>query len=180
MHIKYQPDQVHPTVGPLPADRLLPYLRKAVESSRFKATFRDVSTSRSQIIKIETVRLLTAKEYCGNHPNACELPHGHGHRNRRTNYLEGADWVEFNDLLNDVLDKLHLAADVASSICVIRRGRQRRTRYGSRRDGRFWQWEKTGHLDQDYRDCCGLFNPPASDFPEGTPGRYKDLYHEVG
>ncbi len=86
------------------------------------------------------------------------------------NCLEGLDWVDFNDRLNDVLDALGISADVYSSVCNIRQGFNRRTVYNYESRGFQNIWLKTG--DQyDYMNAIGRV-APASDYPSGTPGLY--------
>lgn len=122
------------------------------------------------VAKIRNIRLNEKKPYCGNHPEMCELQ-GFGNRKPRMNdCLEGADWVDWNDRLNDVLDALNVSADVASSACTLRRNTKRRTNYGSYWVGNFAQWEVYGE-HSDYADYCGQV-APASVYPFGTPGEY--------
>lgn len=147
----------------------------AIRESRFTA---DIElTGYGNKLNISKVRLMSSKQYCGNHPSACENPN---QRHRKGTYLEGADWVEFNDLLNDVLDKLKVSANVASTICVVRKDVRRRIRYnnGERFPNGTWQWLKD-ESDDGYEDHT---ESPASDswFPEGTPGQYKQHYFVVG
>lgn len=144
----------------------------AIGDSRFKAI---ISCETTRVIKILNVRLKAAKPYCGAHPNACEI----GGVDKKTRFLEGADWVEFNDLLNDALDKLSVDAKIASSVCVVRKGRCRRVEYSSTYVGRTYQWNKD-EGDYAYVDsCCKTATP--SKFPNGTPGIYtKTGYNMVG
>lgn len=148
-------------------------LQRDISNSRFRA---EVSTIYSGV-DISQVRLRQAKGYCGNHAKACERPHVGGHHKHC--YLEGADWVEFNDLINDALDRLGAEVRVASSVCVLRKGRLRRIRYDSDNFvGGAWQWSKDGPLEH-YADYVGAIAPP-SQFPIGTPGIYKEQYNCVG
>lgn len=129
------------------------------------------------IVKLLDVRLKTSKEYCGNHPESCEIGNP---RHTKARYLEGADWVEFNDTLNDILDRLELWADVASSLCVVRRGFMRRVEYDSdprfpKGNGRNAQWAREGV----HENWCGKQAEPSW-FPEGTPGQYREIYDVVG
>lgn len=81
-------------------------------------------------IEIRMIRLTTAKPYCGNHPGPCR-----GTKKAKRNYLEWADWIAFNDLINDVLDKWGITADVRAlrNLCI-RNGPDRRIHYGWVRD----------------------------------------------
>jgi hypothetical protein len=156
------------------------WIKYILETSRFTANVSTDDTSRRDVVKIDTVRLKTSKAYCGNHPNACEnggtreeeQPH------RRSRYLEGADWVEFNDLINDLLDALELDGRFESALLIMRKGRERRTHYGSTRIGRQFQWNKDEDSDE-YQDFCGKLAPDST-FPDGTPGIYKNSYSEIG
>jgi hypothetical protein len=120
-------------------------------------------------VKVAPVRLRESKKNCGSHPNACEVE-GPG---RKSKFLEGADWVDFNDMLNDALDKLEVAADIKSMVCWMRKGRKRRTHYGSYETGSIvqpYQWNMDED-DEHYEDYCGRI-APASTYPAGTPGEY--------
>jgi hypothetical protein len=101
-----------------------------------------------------------------------------GRPHRHSRCLEGTDWVAFNDLLNDVLDRLGLDADAWSynreahgGRYYIRRGRRRRVRYDEAWAagvfGAFRRWAKAG--PDDFEDHCGR-EAPRSELPEGTPG----------
>lgn len=120
-------------------------------------------------VSIQQVRLKEKKEYCGNHPKACERPHSGKHR--KMTCLEGADWVEFNEALNDLLDRLEVSAQVSASRtsgCIIRKGNRRRIEYRADKqlfDGT-WQW------NYDDPEDCWSSGPQPSRFPSGTPGIY--------
>ena len=79
-------------------------------------------------LSIHQIRLKASKSYCGNHPYPCPVT-PFERRHRKGKWLEGADWVGFNDLINDVLDDLAVDADVGSSLVTIRKGRKRCVRY---------------------------------------------------
>jgi hypothetical protein len=120
-------------------------------------------------IKIRNIRLKEKKEYCGNHPAECIVIFG-PERTRRGVWLEGLDWVEFNDRINDILDELNISANVYTSVCHIRKGERRRIHYGMWTDGRFNFWAKHGNSER-YEDWRGKI-APNSIYPEGTPGYY--------
>lgn len=152
-------------------------LEDMIEHSRFTA---DVETKDgSKVINVRNVRLRERKPYCGNHPAACEAFAPRAHSNRT--YLEGADWVEWNDRINDLLDAHECSAFVRTSVCVIRRGRCRRTYYEYTSNG-FGQntWIKEPD-PVDMYDCIGQ-HAPDSWFPSGTPGIYQrdNNYHRIG
>lgn len=122
-----------------------------IENKLNKLTFHDI-------------RLLASKEYCGNHPEECKGPE---RTERKMRFLEGADWVAFNDMVNDVLDDMCVSANVASSICAIRIGYERCVDYSSSPNyiNQNSRWARYGR----YEDFCGQPHPKAK-YPEGTPG----------
>lgn len=115
-------------------------------------------------ITLHNIRLRESKPYCGNHPGPCLINTPH----IRRRYLEGLDWVEFNDLINNALDDLGIVADVASSECVVRKGAKRRVNYRMERLRNLNRWAKVG-LTEDYQDWCEKY-APRSKYPLGTPG----------
>ncbi len=140
-------------------------IRFALAQSRFNA---EVTTPFGKV-EIRKVRLNQKKDYCGNHPYACpvravKIPHQH-----RTN-LEGADWVAFNDMVNDVLDEIGCHANVASSLCIIRKGAFRRTEYKGHKlgNGLDSEWDKDTEAEH-YKDMRGKVSP-RSEYPKDTPG----------
>ncbi len=109
------------------------------------------------------VRLRNKKGYCGNHAGPCRLGGG---RHAKARYLEGSDWIGWNDMINDILDRLYISANVKNSLLIIRKGRKRRLEYWSVDNGGEWNKDE---LDECYDDYCGQ-EPPITEFPEGTPG----------
>lgn len=108
--------------------------------SRFTAEFE--LQGNGYDIHVKPIRLRAAKPYCGQHPGECLV----GGPRRKGRWLEWEDWVEFNGLVNDVLDQLQVSADVWSvppekmdqgSKMWIRRGTKRRVRYD-------WDERETG------------------------------------
>jgi hypothetical protein len=106
------------------------WLTEALQASRFKARL-EVNAGD---IEVTAVRLKRAKPYCGQHPGPCQL----GGPRRSGTWLEWDDWVEFNGLVNDVLDKHSVSALVFSlpqealdkgKQMVVRRGLKRRHKY---------------------------------------------------
>jgi len=155
-------------------------LVRNLQKSRFDASVHDRPPKRTEradgvtaVVTLHEIRLRESKPYCGNHPAECQ---DQGHRRKafgggKTKFLEGADWIGFNDLVNDTLDALGVDAD-AGSFIQIRRGRRRRIRYEyHQRGGVRNEWDREG-LDRHYEDFCGK---PAPDtiFPKGTPGLAK-------
>jgi hypothetical protein len=108
---------------------------------------------------------LTKKGYCGNHAGPCRNT---GKKHRKMNYLEGLDWVFFNDMVNDALDSIQHCGDVESSVCKIRKGICRRMLYYGTPGGKF---------DRDGIGCyCCCFqehhqkNLLPTAYEPGTPG----------
>jgi hypothetical protein len=147
-------------------------IRAALETSRFTATVEPVRNG----VKLSMVRLRQSKHYCGQHPNECPVrffdrPH------RKGSWLEGADWVGFNDGLNDLFDLHGISAHIwsanreaeRSGRFYIRRGTFRRLDYDSTcrnvHGFLFFAWV----MDGEFADYCGRVAPRAT-FPSGTPG----------
>ena len=148
-----------------PADLALIIQRYIDNNSRFTGEVYHIGKT---VLKIKNIRLRESRKYCGNHPNACEIGGG---PSRKAKYLEGADWVDFNDMINDILDALAVDANVGTAVCKIRKNKSRRTYYGSYSHGFNWQW----NMDED-DDCYENFihrPSPNSEYPFGTPGVYE-------
>lgn len=130
-----------------------------------------------QVVDIWRVRLRAPKEFCGNHPAACEIGNPH---HRKGRYLEGADWVQFNDELNNILDRMGVSARVESVLVILRKGSLRRTHYshGYPSSGRNAQWKKDSDREEDWGDCMDTILRPVSTFDEGTPGVYRRAGHQ--
>jgi len=150
-------------------------IEKEFKDSRFSL---EVSTKKWGVVSMTKVRV-PKKEYCGNHMKACENPNK---KHRHGTHLEGADWVEFNDMVNNALDALGVSANVASSKsmggCIVRKGDRRRIRYESNtRLGSSivnFAWIVDYDAPADHFECwCGSqIAPPLAWFPEGTPGKH--------
>lgn len=152
------------------SELLVGAIHNAFRDSRF--TLGEIAIIGPRRIKIREIRLVEKKKYCGNHPNECLVDIGpRGRAQGRRDFLEGTDWVDFNDRLNDVLDALSVGARVRSSEVEIRSGYCRRIAYDSHMIGRFWQWDMYGDPFHHYEDWCGKV-APASEYPSGTPGEY--------
>jgi hypothetical protein len=128
----------------------------------------DIYTPFGKVL-FENIRLTYNKDYCGNHPFPCPVRPGGNRPHKRTKCLEGADWVGFNDMINDVLDSLGVVCDAGSSHCKIRKAGERRMNY----DGHLLsnnidaEWDKDTH---DYENHIGSAAPVHASFPDGTPG----------
>lgn len=129
-------------------------------------------------INISSVRLRKAKEFCGSHPAACEVGNP---THRKGKHLEGADWVQFNDELNNILDRLSVSARVESALVIVRKGDLRRTIYRHRypQPGANAEWVKDSEHEFDWDDCKGIKSGhPVSSFDEDTPGVYRRANHQ--
>lgn len=139
-------------------------------------------------LKIKGIRLKRRKPNCGQHAGPCLLTGVRRHKVTAT--LEGADWVAWNDMLNDLCDAHRIEAYIytdgleQSGRLYIRRGRDRRDRYCSWNGTQLWD---ASHDPNDFTDIhFGKREPDIrSDFVEGTPGfpewlRVKeDLHPEI-
>ncbi|MEK6878467.1 MAG: hypothetical protein AABY22_02610 [Nanoarchaeota archaeon] len=149
-------------------------LSQTIQNSRFTANLENLT---SKSLRISDIRLRDSKSYCGNHPKTCKFPN---ENHQKSKYLEGADWIEFNDLINDVLDSLKVAANVFNSVCIIRKGNKRRIKYNA--DKQFpnntWQWNKDEIEEDCYFDNTNLRHSLVSIFPDGTPGVYSKINYK--
>ena len=138
-------------------------MREALALSRFTASV----TEKKNSVEIGKVRLTYSKDYCGNHPFPC--PVRAVHRKHPINRcLEGADWVGFNDMLNDVLDALECVCNCASSLVIIRKQGARCVSYGGHitLNGIDAEWDK----DSGAFENCIVKKTERAYYPEGTPG----------
>lgn len=118
--------------------KVLTYLQERLaKEGVFRAGLRVSGDS----ILVKPVRLVKAKPYCGNHPGECQVPlFGGPHKNPRATYLEWDDWVRFHGVVNRVLNRFRIEADVWSTPhdvkgkMWIRKGLKARKRY---------EWEET-------------------------------------
>lgn len=141
-------------------------LCKALAQSRFVASITNTGTA----LKFSKIRLKQSKDYCGNHPYACPVRPGGPKPHIHSKCLEGADWVAFNDMLNDVLDALNVSANVASSLCIVRKGALRRVEYHGHKlgNGIDSEWNRDADAEN-YQDWRGRI-AARSTFPQDTPG----------
>lgn len=187
---------VHMMLADNPPDKydVINAIYSQFRESRFELeVFIKTDNRRRVTLGIRQVRLKDAfkKGYCGNHAESCDIQ-GYinrgidgkrdgtfrpaGRRMKSSKLLEGLDWVDFNDQLNDVLDRLNIVAKVESTYVplLIRDGARRRICYDSemRDTGALveYEWVAVGaHCD--YEDYRGRIAPP-SEYPIGTPGLY--------
>jgi hypothetical protein len=138
--------------------KILEYL----DVSRFTCNIFQKDTHKK--LCFNTIRLKEKKVYCGNHPYSCAIanPGRIEPAHRKTKFLEGADWVGFNDMINDTLDELFITATVKSSACIVRKGLERCVKYTAF-PGK--EWDKEGK----FKNCIAS-KRPITIFPKGTPG----------
>lgn len=160
-------------------------IRDRLEESRFTARVEYYRSHprcrRMDAVKIECVRLRRKKDYCGQHPNACPVTFVQK-KHKRTSYLEGADWVGLNDMINDLCDERNWSADFWSTSpefkgrLFVRSGRLRRVSYPSIevvlfgvRAINLWDTSDAKKARHYYDDYCGR-KAPKSEYAYGTPG----------
>jgi hypothetical protein len=87
----------------------------------------------SPTIFVKPVRLVKARPYCGAHFGPCPVSNK---PKPRATYLEFSDWIKFHKLVNTVLNKYRVNADVWTtpmeggvSKMWIRKGSKARVRY---------------------------------------------------
>lgn len=130
--------------------------------SRFTFEAERLQGKKVHRVAVRNVRLRQSKPYCGNHAGPCKINPLFDSPHRKMKCLEGADWVAFNDMVNDVLDSMGVnAVRVASSVCIIRRGLERCIEYLEGKNGDFLK-------EGVYANCIGQSVKAA--YPNGTPG----------
>lgn len=94
-------------------NRIFRELHRSIEQSPFRAGLSMDEESRE--FHLKPIRLRTPKEYCGQHPGECQVnPFWPNRKKPRTTHLEWNDWIQFNHLVNRVLTRLRVSADVWS------------------------------------------------------------------
>lgn len=144
------------------AGRIIKSIKSSIQRSRFVVGQIAANTKgRKTSVAMSQIRLKESKSYCQNHCGPCRNQGVQHHR--KAKYLEGADWVAFNDMVNDVLDRLNHNGNAGSSVCVVRKGKCRRVDYFGVDGGEF---DKEGNNYVDYCKKKAL----ASECQNGTPG----------
>ena len=136
--------------------KFIPILLNKLNQSRFTAK---ISETKYKIL-LDKVRLKLPKPYCGNHCGPCIVGNN---KHRKLNYLEGLDWVSFNDMINGLLDESNLSANVFSRICIVRKGFLRRTSYFGIDGGEFFKDDNNAYED-------GRVKKINTKYQSGTPG----------
>jgi len=62
--------------------------------------------ARGDHVVVQRVRHTTARRYCGQHAGPCDIPRPFQRKKPVGKWLEWFDWIEFNGLVNDVLDAI--------------------------------------------------------------------------
>jgi len=118
---------------------------------------RDGSRKEGESFTVTRVRLTVGKPYCGQHPGPC-IPTQVPIKKKKLKYLEWNDWVEFNNLVNAVLDELHCDADVWS--------------FPFETSGRMWIRKGTSaRIAYDYDEGMGRWGPVRV-WNQGTPDQF--------
>lgn len=100
--------ELRPAVGSL-CERIFDKLTLAIrEDGRFRCDLANCGGH----IEVTRVRLTKAKEYCGQHAGPCQVNRFVQRKRKVMTYLEFDDWIAFHGVVNDVLDKLKVEADV--------------------------------------------------------------------
>ncbi len=159
--------------------RLLRLVEEKMKLSRFHARLEVGTHGKSPGLKLTVIRLKRKKSYCGAHPGPC--PNDGNRRHTNSTFLEGQDWIGFNAMLNDVLDKNGVDCTVFSynrekmggGKYYVRRGKLRRVNYPYKW-ATFWgrtfaHWIE-GKVYECFADYCGKEPPPVEELDDGTPG----------
>lgn len=174
-------------------------LHKKIQRSRFTVggyrtggieTFEPGYHSRHGKMRIHNIRLKRNKPYHGPSPTPRRpmkrTPWGRRGNEKiaRMGFLEGADWVEFNDLLNDFCDEQGLCANVFSSVCMIRRGWFRRISYNVVNEKGHMIWERFAppehYMAMDSRTgpfpMSAFYSTGANSIHRAPTGLYRNMY----
>ncbi len=113
-------------------DKVVSSINKVLDrDGRFTCALTPAS---DRLVTICRVRLTEAKQYCGQHPGPCLIDRP----KKNARYLESEDWIAFNGLVNDALDKVGVSADVWSTpMETLDKGRKLWTRHGTQRRERY-------------------------------------------
>lgn len=150
--------------GPSAQD-LATLFRQKFAETRFSV---EVETPNKTSIAFRKIRLTYKKDFCGNHPCPCPVRPGPHRKHPKNNKLEGADWVGFNDYVNDVLDAQGCVCNAGSSLVMIRKEGERCMEYSFHElgNGIDKEWDRDSEQFQNYIGKTA----PRSYYPEGTPG----------
>ena len=154
--------------------------QKYLPSSRFKVNELTVGRIKyyrgghQTVLKIMGVRLKRKKDYCGQHAGPC-LAQNAWRPHKVTSYLEGSDWVAWNDMLNDLCDANKIEAVIFSTResiggpLYLRKGKARCINYQEAAVGQHWDGKQPDSVFSE--EHFGKRKPAArADYPDGTPG----------
>lgn len=115
---------------------LIPSINQTLQTTlKEHGTFCAETRERHDRLELPRVRLIKAEPYYGNTPLADERSRWRGWKPKNYRFLSWERWVEFNGLVNDVLDGMQCEAEVWSkpqstrNKLWIRRGGARRENY---------------------------------------------------
>ena len=103
--------------------KVLLYLsERMIKEGKFRAQFHLLTIKGQPAIGIKPVRLVKAKEYCGQHAGTCQINVFTGKlpKKPRAHYLEFSDWIKFHNFVNRVLNRFHVHANVWSTPLEVR------------------------------------------------------------
>jgi hypothetical protein len=139
-------------------EQVLTALATRLENSKFRATILSLGEAS---LGLKPVRLRTKKPYCGNHPGECPLG---GPPKKNATYLEWEDWVQFHKLVNAVLNRLRVSADVWSTPLDVR--------------GKMWiRKGKAPRIRWDWTEELNRYGRAVRVWNQGTPDQFKTITH---
>lgn len=138
------------------------------KDGRFKAQFQKSETKTSKItlqtIVISKVRLTKNKEYCGNHPGECPISN---EPKKKMSFLEWEDWINFNNIINKILNKFKVNANVWSEPQDVK--------------GKFWiRKGKNPRLIYNWTEEYNRFGTPIRIWSNGTDTEFGTNFHHIG
>lgn len=162
------------------ANKLKAAIEKRLGKSRFQIpqfTVRSFSSKRYRggHISIHQVRLKDKRLYRG---HSVRAPKAINRCRIKSSFLHPLDWIEFMDILNDVMDDLQISANAYTSVLVFRQGKRRRMRY--QKDDMGWIIcrpiiDEPGVWIDKY---FGSRIHPQSEFDEQMHGAYRSLHNK--
>jgi hypothetical protein len=172
--------------GQVQLDKVRNALTIRLARSRFRAEIQTGVVKDRPCIFLKPVRLRSPKPYCGNHPGPCEVIPGIQRRKPKATWLEWDDWVAFHKLVNAVLNRLRVKADVWSTPADVR------GKMWIRRDNKprlKWDWTETynsvgravrvwntGTDDQFEKEPPMTISSSSCIIPPAFPCKHEDTY----
>ena len=128
------------------------------------------------VLRLRCIRMKRKKPYCGQHAGPCQARFS-WRKHPVMSLLEGADWIGWNAMLNDIFDAAGMSVDIwsrskeggldGSGRFFVRKGRRRRMIYDGEETRGVFHWAVA--TEADFEDYCGE-TPPETSYPAGTPG----------